>query len=106
MEMMLWVKLAKPAQTGNQEFFTAWLHESQAVMGAVSAGAIKNVWKVAGKYEIIAVFEVESGDQMDQMVHSLPIWQEGYAHIVTEMQWIPLRPYKNWAADLENLSKG
>lgn len=106
MEIMMRAKLAKPAGTDNKEFFSVWLNESKAAIQALDAGLIKQIWKVAGKYEVIAVFEVESGDQMDAMVHALPIWQEGYAHVVTDIEWIPLRPYRNWNKDLENLSKG
>jgi hypothetical protein len=36
----------------------------------------------------------------------LPIWKLGYAHIATNLEVIPLRPYENWAEDLKELSKG
>ena len=106
MEVMMHAKLAKPEGASNKEFFEVWRQESVAAMEAVKAGAIKNIWKVAGKYEVIAVLEVDDGDQLDDIVHSLPIWRLGYAHIVPEVNWTPLRPYANWAEQLKTLSKG
>jgi len=39
---------------------------------AYKAGLIKAIWKVAGKYEVVAVMEVDSGDDLDAIVHNLP----------------------------------
>lgn len=106
MEVLLRAKLAKPESLSNKEFFEVWRQESVAALEAVKAGAIKNIWKVAGVYEVLAVVEVDSGDQIDEIVQSLPIWKTGHAHIVPEISWTPLRPYANWAAHLEKLAKG
>lgn len=103
MEVMMWAKLAKPESTPNREFFDVWFQESVAALQALKAGAIKNIWKVAGKYEVVAVMEVASGDDLDAIVHSLPIWKLGYAHIVPEINWIPLRSYENWSQQLADL---
>lgn len=106
MEIMLWVKLTKPANTPNKEFFEVWRQESVAALAATQAGVIKHIWKVAGKYEVVVVLEVKDGDDLDHIVHSLPIWKLGYGHIATDLSWIPLRPYEHWAEDLKELSKG
>ena len=106
MEIMLWVKLTKPESASNKEFFEVWRQESVAALEAVKAGVIKQIWKVAGKYEVVVVLDVNDGDEMDQIVHSLPIWKLGYAHIAPEISWIPLRPYAHWAEHLKELAKG
>ena len=106
MEIMMWAKLAKPESTANREFFDVWYQESIAALQALKAGAIKAIWKVAGKYEVVAVMEVGSGDDLDAIVHSLPIWKLGYAHIVPEVNWIPLRSYENWSKQLATLKQG
>lgn len=106
MEIMMWAKLAKPEGTDNQEFFEIWRKESVAAIEAYKQGTIKNIWKVAGKYEVVAVMEVDSGDDLDAIVHNLPIWKLGYAHIVPEINWIPLRSYENWGKQLIELAKG
>ena len=42
MEILLWVKLVKPADMSNAEFFEVWRQESVAVTAALDAGGIKN----------------------------------------------------------------
>ena len=106
MEVLLRAKLQKPENCDNKEFFGIWRQEAEAALAAVEAGHIKSIWKVAGKYEVMAVVDVPSGDDMDAIIHSLPIWRLGYAHIVPELEWIPLRPYANWAEQLKELAKG
>ena len=106
MEIMLHVKLVKPEGASNKEFFEVWRQESVVALEAVEAGAIKHIWKVAGKYEVMAVLDVDNADQMDEAIHNLPIWKLGYAHIAPEINWIPLRTYANWAEHLKSLSKG
>jgi muconolactone delta-isomerase len=106
MEIMMWAKIAKPESASNAEFFEVWRKESVAAIEALNAGAIKNIWKVAGKYEVIAVMEVNSGADMDAIIHSLPIWTLGYAHMVPEVNWTPLHSYANWSKQLTELAKG
>jgi muconolactone delta-isomerase len=106
MLFMLKANIAKPANVSNKEFYTVWRHESEAALGAVKAGAIKGIWKVAGRPIIIAVLDVPSADDLDHAIHELPIWKMGYAHIAADMEILPLRPYENWAEDLKELSKG
>lgn len=55
---------------------------------------------------MIAVFEVDTGDQIDEIIHSLPIWKLGYAHIVPKISFKTLRSYENWGAQLNTLAKG
>lgn len=106
MLVMMTADLAKPESLTNPEFFEVWRQESVAAIEAVKAGAIKAIWKVAGEYQVIAVMDVDSGDMIDEIVHSLPIWKLGYAHIVPKITWKPLRAYENWAEQLKTLSKG
>ncbi len=105
-EIMMKATLVKPESLANKEFFGLWLRESLAALGAIEAGAMKHIWKVAGRYEVIAVMEVEDGAQMDAALHSLPIWQEGFAHVVTDVEWTPLHSYQNWSDQLKELAAG
>ncbi len=106
MLMMLKAHIAKPADVSNKEFYGVWLKEAEAALAAKDAGVIKAIWKVAGKPEIIAVLEVESGDMLDTAVQGLPLWKLGYSHIVKDIELIALRPYENWAEDLKTLAEG
>ena len=103
MDVMVHARLHKPDRMSNEEFFGVWKKEAQAALGAVDAGVIKNIWKVAGKYDVIVVMTVESEDQIDTIMHSLPIWSLGYDYII-DMEWMVLRNYANWARQLEDLA--
>ena len=98
--------IEKPADMSNKDFYTLWRKESEAALAAKEAGVVKAIWKVAGKPEVVVVMDVESADALDNAFLSLPIWQLGYAHIVKDVEIIPLRSYENWAEDLKKLSEG
>ena len=104
MLVMMTADIAKPENTSNKEFFEVWRKESVAALAAAKEGPVKAIWKVAGEYQVIAVMEVDTGDQIDEIVHSLPIWTEGFAHIVKKISWKPLSPYSAWANQLDSLA--
>ena len=106
MLILLKARINKPADMANKEFYSVWKKEAEAALAAKDAGVIKAIWKVAGKPEVMVVMDVESGDMLDGAINSLPIWTLGFAHIVSDVEIVPLRPYENWAKDLEDLSKG
>jgi hypothetical protein len=39
-------------------------------------------------------------------IQGLPIFRLGYSHVVTDVEWLPLRPYEHWAQDLKKLAQG
>lgn len=105
MLFMFHAKLAKPAGMSNQEFYGVWEKEAEAAVAALRAGAMQALYKVPGKAEVVGIMDVNTADDMDHAIHSLPIWKLGYSHIVTEVTWTPLRPYENWAEDLKQLAR-
>lgn len=105
MLFMLHAKMAKPEGMSNKEFYGVWEKEAEAVLAAHKAGAIKAMYKVPGLPEIIVIQDIDTADDMDHALHSLPMWKLGYSHIVTELKWTPLRPYENWADDLKKLTR-
>jgi muconolactone delta-isomerase len=105
MEVLLRAKLHKPDRMPNKEFFGVWKQEAQAALAALKAGRLKHLWKVPGKYEVIAVVGVDSVGQMDEIMHSLPIWKLGYDYII-DIEWTLLRPYEEWAKQLDELAEG
>ena len=105
MLFMLKAHLEKPVQTSNKEFYTVWRQEAEAALSALKAGAIKAIYKVAGQYDVIAILDLPSADDLDHAIASLPIWKLGYSHIVTKLEITALRPYENWAEDLKALSQ-
>ncbi len=105
MLFMLKVYIDKPEALSNKDFYTVWRKESEAALGAVKAGLIKGIWKVAGKPVIIAIMDVPSADDLDHALQELPIWKLGYSHIAKDLEFEVLRPYENWAEDLKKLSE-
>ena len=57
MLFMLKANIAKPANVSNKELYSGMASESEAALGAVKAGAIKGIWKVAGGPIILAVID-------------------------------------------------
>ena len=104
MLFMLKAHLTKPQNLSNKEFYGIWLKEAEAAVAAYRAGAIKAIWKVPGQTEVIAVLDADSADTLEAAILNLPIWKLGYSHIVTSLEWTPLRPYENWAEDLKKLA--
>jgi muconolactone delta-isomerase len=100
---LLHAELRQSADMTNKEFYGLWLEEAEAVVSARSAGAIKSVYKVAGRPEVYGIFEVDSHDSIDHALLSLPIWKQGYTHLVT-VEWTPLRAYDSWHEDLKQLA--
>ncbi len=105
MLMLLMVDIVKPAGMSNEEFIKIWNDEAVAASAAVKEGSvIKHLWKTAGQYQVIGVFDLPDGDAMDSALHALPIWQQGHHEMAQNIRCIPLRPYENWAADLKEMS--
>jgi muconolactone delta-isomerase len=104
MLMLLHARLRKPESMSNREFYGVWRKEAETALAAKQAGVIQAIWKAAGSPEVFAVLDVESGDAMDAAIQGLPIWSLGYSHLVTELEWTPLRPYEHWAEDLKTLA--
>ena len=78
------------------EFWDEWERETQAALGAMEAGVIKSLYKVAGQRRVIGIVEVESHDQLDQMVMgALPV-----SHHLTLEEVLPVREYAAFAEDV------
>jgi muconolactone delta-isomerase len=105
MLFMLKAHLEKPAGTSNKEFYGVWKQEAEAALAALKAGAIKALYKAAGTPDVIAILDLSSADDLDHAIAGLPIWRLGYSHIVTKLEITALRPYQNWAEDLNKLAE-
>jgi len=104
MLMLFMADIVKPNGMTDAQFYKIWNDEAVAASAALDSGDIQHLWKAAGRYQVIGVFDMPDGDAMDAALHALPIWQSGHHELAQNIQWIPLRDYKNWAADLKGLS--
>ena len=67
MLFMLRVYISKPEGLSNKDFYTVWRKESEAALGAVKAGVIKGIWKIAGGGDRLIVF-IHAGVHQHQLV--------------------------------------
>ncbi|MGD1716778.1 muconolactone Delta-isomerase [Dapis sp. BLCC M172] len=88
-----------PATMSQQELFVIWSEEADAAMGAKEAGIIINLWKCVGTRRVIAIVDVESPDQLDQIIMDLPIMKKMGQYVNIEVT--SLRPYEDFATDLK-----
>ncbi len=73
MLMLLMVDIVKPDGMSNEEFIKIWNDEAVAASAAIKEGdVIKHLWKAAGQYQVIGVFDLPDGDAMDAALHGLP----------------------------------
>ncbi len=101
MHYLLHAKLKKPHGMSNDEFFGIWQRESVAGRELEKQGV--PIFKVAGKYEVIVLLDVAGPSEVDEAIHGLPIWKEGYQDMV-DVDVIPLRPYREWGEHLDRLT--
>ena len=100
MHFLLHAKIKKPRDVSNEEFYAVWQRESVAGRELAKQGV--PIFKVAGKYEVVLLVEVDSEPELDEAIHSLPIWQEGFQDMV-EIDATLLRPYAEWGEQLDKL---
>lgn len=104
MELLLHAKLRKPDRMTHTEFFGVWDQETAAVKEGLKAGVIQRVWKVPGRYEVVAIVNVESVEQIDPLTHALPFFRLGYDYCA-DFQWTLLGSYDAWADQVTALAK-
>lgn len=88
-----------PASMSQKEFFSIWVRECEAALGAKKAGLIVDVWKCVGSRRVVAVVNVDSPDMLDQILLDLPIMKEHGQHVGIDIT--PLRRYEDFAADVK-----
>ena len=103
MHFLLHAKIKKPRGVSNAEFYGVWQRESVASRELAKQGV--PIFKVAGKYEVVLLVEVGSESELDEAIHSLPIWTEGFQDMV-EIEATLLRPYEEWGEQLDKLAAG
>jgi muconolactone delta-isomerase len=101
---MFRASLKKPADWDNQAFYGLWKKEAEAAVSLMQAGVIRHAFKVAGSPEVIGIVEVQSLDELDQIMAQLPIFQSGNGHLVDNLQWTPLREYEAWYENVSDLA--
>ena len=53
--------VTQPANVGNEDLIAIWMREAEAAIGAMDAGAVPHLWKVAGQRVVLGVVDVPIG---------------------------------------------
>lgn len=87
------------ATMSQAELFAIWSEEADAALNAKKAGIIVDLWKCVGTRRVIAIVDVESPDQLDQIMLDLPIMKKMGQYVQVEVT--PLRRYEDFTADIK-----
>jgi muconolactone delta-isomerase len=88
------------AEMSQQDLFTIWAEEADAALGAKQAGIIVDLWKCVGMRRVVAIVNVSSVDELDQILMDLPIMKKMGQHVQVEVTC--LRRYEDFAKDLRD----
>jgi muconolactone D-isomerase len=88
----------QPVDMEIQRLWEIWDREAVAALGAMDAGAITGLWKVAGQRVVLAICEFPDAETLDRALAGLPIIQEMGGAVRTEA--LPIYEYREFAAFL------
>ncbi len=90
--------VTQPAALPNADLIETWKREATAAIGAMEAGAVVHLWKVAGQRVVLGVIDLPSAEDLDRALGGLPIIREMGAGVRTEA--LPIYEYTTFADDL------
>jgi muconolactone delta-isomerase len=90
--------VTQPANVSNESLIETWIREAEAAIGAMDAGAVPHLWKVAGQRVVLAIVNLPTAEDLDRALGGLPIIREMGPGVKTEA-W-PVYDYRTHAADL------
>jgi muconolactone delta-isomerase len=96
--------VTQPANVSNQDLIETWRREAEAAIGAMDAGAVPHLWKVAGQRVVLAVVDLPTAEDLDAALGGLPIIREMGPGVKTEA-W-PIYDYRAFAAALDDGTHG
>jgi muconolactone delta-isomerase len=91
--------VTQPASVTNADLVAIWKREAEAAVGAMDAGAVPHLWKVAGQRVVLGVVDVPSAEDLDRALAGLPIIREMGAGVKTEA--LPIFDYRTFREDLD-----
>ncbi|OHY36434.1 transporter [Cylindrospermopsis raciborskii MVCC14] len=82
-----------------KELFEIWSEEADAALQAKKAGVVVDLWKCVGIRRVIAIIDVPTPEELDQILLDLPIMRKMGQNVHVEV--IPLRRYEDFAVDVK-----
>ena len=89
----------QPVDMSTEQLFTIWSEEADAALGAKQAGAVVDLWKVAGERTVFALCDFPDNHALDQALAGLPIIRQMGGSVKTQ-SW-PVYPYEEFAQDVK-----
>ena len=96
--------VAQPSNVTNKDLVETWIREAEAAIGAMDAGAVPHLWKVAGQRVVLAIVDLPTAEDLDRALGGLPIIREMGPGVKTEA--LPIYDYRTFAADLNSGAYG
>ncbi|BDB99939.1 muconolactone Delta-isomerase [Saccharolobus caldissimus] len=103
MLFLLWFKVKQPESITQKQLMDIWKREAEAALPAVKAGKIKGLYKVSGRREVVAIIDVNSHEELDEILETLPIIRE-LGHSVT-VEVAAIHPYENFYELIKKLAQ-
>jgi muconolactone delta-isomerase len=97
-------EVKQPTGVPNAELIAIWQREAAAALGAMEAGAVTHLWKVAGQRVVFGIVDLPSAEDLDRALGSLPIFRELGSGVTTEA--LPIYDYRTFAEDLGSGAHG
>jgi muconolactone delta-isomerase len=91
-------EIQQPEGVPNADLVETWKREATAALGAMEAGAVTHLWKVAGQRVVLAIVDLPSPEDLDRALGGLPIVRELGGGVTTTA--LPIYDYKTFADDL------
>lgn len=96
--------VTQPSNVTNSDLVETWIREAEAAIGAMDAGAVPHMWKVAGQRVVVAIVDLPTAEDLDRALGGLPIIREMGAGVKTEA--LPIYDYRTYAKDLNEGAYG
>ncbi|HUR85270.1 MAG TPA: muconolactone Delta-isomerase family protein [Solirubrobacteraceae bacterium] len=96
--------VTQPANVSNEDLVATWKREAEAAIGAIDAGAVPHLWKVAGQRIVLAIVDLPTAEDLDRALAGLPIIREMGPGVKTTA-W-PIYDYRTFADDLDSGAHG
>ena len=87
--------VTQPSNVSNDDLIAIWMREAEAAVGAMDAGAVPHLWKVAGQRLVLGIVDLPTAEDLDRALGGLPIIREMGAGMRTEA-W-PIYDYRQFA---------
>ena len=98
--MLFMVKfhVKQPDKMTQAELYDLWIKEGEAALIGKKGGVIKELYKVSGLKQVVAILDVPSHHDLDMTLASLPFNKESG---LLDVEITPIHPYEEYYHDMK-----